>query len=219
MLLKIRHALLEINNPPNAKQSAIIINNEIIITSACLLQSYVRPILPYDSDPNKENVCASTKIIRQLQQGQLINAQHSEQSEAANLLNSYSYQVTFDRRKLPKNVGNSSNNSTQSSRQPHILTRYRAKLLYLFSSSEIARILRRFLIAFSTNDADEPQYEVLLSSFMVLTMRPVSEQGSERFERFLLHIGHYLRYVNPLRALDDVLVRGFVFKPAMCLAC
>ncbi|KAM7345536.1 peroxisomal leader peptide-processing protease [Cochliomyia hominivorax] len=200
MLLKIRHALLEVTNHPNAKQSAIIINNEVIITSGCILQPYVRPMLPFVADHTNENVCASTKIIHKLQQCKLVNAQDGD-SEEAQHLNSLSYQVTFDRRKLPAAV------TERNANVPHILTRYRAKLLYVFSSQEISRNLHKMLNSISFNQASTKDHnEVLLTSFLILTMRPAkSIESPERFERFLEHIAHYLRYKYPVRPLDDIL--------------
>ncbi|XP_061396453.1 peroxisomal leader peptide-processing protease-like [Musca vetustissima] len=203
MLLKIRHALLEVANHPNAKQSAVIINNELIITSGCILQPYVRPILPFVADHSNENVCASTKIIHKLQQCRLVNAQDVDTDEAQHL-NALNYQVTFDRRKLPAAVTDSKHNSNV----PHILTRYRAKLLYIFSSKEISRNLHKMLSSMSFQDSQTKDHnEVLLTSFLVLTMRPtsVTTTAPEKFERFLEHIAHYLRYIHPIRPLDDVL--------------
>ena len=200
MLLKIRHALLEVTNHPNAKQSAIIINNEIIITSGCILQPYIRPMLPFVADHTNENVCASTKIIHKLQQCRLVNAQEGN-SEEAQHLNALSYQVTFDRRKLPVAV------TERNANIPHILTRYRAKLLYVFSSKEISRNLHNVLNSITFNDSSTKDHnEVLLTSFLILTMRPAkAAESPERFERFLEHIAHYLRYTMPIRPLDDVL--------------
>ncbi|XP_054741257.1 uncharacterized protein LOC129246444 isoform X1 [Anastrepha obliqua] len=195
MLLKIRHALLEISNHPVTKQSAIIINNEIIITSGCILQPYVRPMTPFIADHNKEGVCPSTKIIHKLQQCQLISVQDCNSVEAKHL-NALNYQVTFDRRKLPP--------PNERRRQPHILTRYCARLLFLFSSSEISRHVLRFLETDHTDDALKSHNEVLLSSFLVLSMR--CDGGKEYFEKFLRHIEHYLRYLQPIHTLDDVLV-------------
>ncbi|TMW42262.1 hypothetical protein DOY81_012657 [Sarcophaga bullata] len=200
MLLKIRHALLEVTNHPNAKQSAIIINNEIIITSGCILQPYIRPTLPFVADHTNENVCASTKIIHKLQQCRLVNGQE-DNSEEAQHLNALSYQVTFDRRKLPVAV------TERNANVPHILTRYRAKLLYVFSSKEISRNLHNVLNSITFNDSSTKDHnEVLLTSFLILTMRPAkAAESPERFERFLEHIAHYLRYTMPIRPLDDVL--------------
>lgn len=201
MLLKIRHALLEVTNHPNAKQSAIIINNEVIITSGCILQPYVRPILPFISDHSNDNVCASTKIIHKLQQCRLVNAQDVDTDEAQHL-NSLSYQVTFDRRKLPAAV-----TERRNSNVPHILTRYRAKLLYVFSSKEISRNLHKMLNSITFMETQTKEHnDILLTSFLVLTMRPgQTAETPEKFERFLEHIAHYLRYIHPIRPLDDVL--------------
>uniref|UniRef100_A0A1A9V209 Peroxisomal leader peptide-processing protease n=1 Tax=Glossina austeni TaxID=7395 RepID=A0A1A9V209_GLOAU len=134
MLLKIRHALLEITNQPNAKQSAVIINNEIVITSAGILQTYVRPTSPFVADDCNENVCASTKIIRKLQQCQLIDIQSIDNEESRFLL-LLNFQVMFDHRKLPQ----TSTQYVNTGRVDYILKRYRAKLLYIFSSEEISR--------------------------------------------------------------------------------
>lgn len=200
MLLKIRHALLEVANHPNSKQSAIIINNELIITSGCILQPYVRPIVPFVADHSNENVCASTKIIHKLQQCKLVNAQDRETDEAQHL-NSLSYQVTFDRKKLPASV------TERNKNVPHILTRYRAKLLYVFSSQEISRNLHKMLNSIELNESStKDQNEVLLTSFLILTMRPGKQSPPEKFERFLEHIAHYLRYIHPLRPLDNVCI-------------
>ncbi|XP_067634240.1 uncharacterized protein [Eurosta solidaginis] len=194
MLLKIRHALLEITSHPVTKQSAIIINNEIIITSGCILQPYVRPLTPLSSDTNSEaDVCTSTKIIRKLQQCQLIDVQAGSSDEAKHL-NLLNYQVTFDRRKLLA--------PNERRRQPHILTRYCAKLLYLFNSAEISRHVLRFLG--NTAHPEESCNDVLISSFLVLSMR--CDGDKENFDRFLRHIAHYLRYLEPIHTLDDVLV-------------
>lgn len=195
MLLKIRHALLEISNHPVTKQSAIIINNEIIITSGCILQPYVRPVAPFQTQTDREDVCPSTKIIHKLQQCKLINVQEGGSDEAKHL-SALNYQVTFDRRKLP--IPNARR------KQPHILTRYCAKLLYLFNSAEISRHVLRFLNNDRTDSATETHNAVLLSSFLVLSMR--CDGVKENFERFLRHIAHYLRYLQPIHTLDDVLV-------------
>lgn len=200
MLLKIRHALLEVTNHPNAKQSAIIINNEVIITSGCILRPYVRPMLPFVADHTNENVCSSTKIIHKLEQCRLVNAQENESDEAQHL-NSLSYQVTFDRRKMP------AARTERNPNVPHILTRYRAKLLYVFSSQEISRYLHKMFKSITFSDCSAKEHnDVLLTSFLILTMRPTKiNQSAERFERFLEHIAHYLRYRYPIRPLDDIL--------------
>ncbi|XP_020717724.1 uncharacterized protein LOC101449967 isoform X2 [Ceratitis capitata] len=195
MLLKIRHALLEITNHPVTKQSAIIINNEIIITSGGILQPYVRPKKSSTEVRQDNENCPSGKIIQNLQQCKLINAQDGNSDEARHL-NALNYQVTFDRRKLPP--------SKEGRRQPHILTRYCAKLLYLFNSAEISRHLLRFLGTQHVDKATAAHNEVLLSSFLVLSMR--CDGTKENFQRFLRHIAHYLRYLQPIHTLDDVLV-------------
>ncbi|XP_013100228.2 peroxisomal leader peptide-processing protease [Stomoxys calcitrans] len=202
MLLKIRHALLEVTNHPNSKQSAIIINNELIITSGCILLPYVRPILPFVADHTNDNVCASTKIIHKLQQCRLVNAQDVDTDEA-HFLNTLSYQVTFDRRKLPVSIAERRRNPNI----PHILTRYGAKLLYIFSSNEISRNLHKMLNSLTFNESQTKEHnEVLITSFLVLTMRPdKTTESPEKFERFLEHIAHYLRYIHTIRPLDDVL--------------
>lgn len=186
-MLRIRHALLEVSNHPNNKKSAIIINNELIITSGCILQPYVRPLQQHQ--PEIEPTDASSKIIRKLQQCEIINAQETSTVEAQHL-NSLNYAVTFDRRKLP----------ATDRRQPHILTRYQALPLYLFSSAQVSRKLHNFL---STSAADDDN-QILLSSFLVLTMRPTRQK--ENFERFLVHISNYLKQLTEIRPLDDVLV-------------
>ncbi|XP_037940931.1 uncharacterized protein LOC119673897 [Teleopsis dalmanni] len=190
MLLKIRHALLEINNYPNPKLSAIIINNEIIITSGCILKHFVRPLPTTEVSDSSEGACPSTKIIRKLERCEIISTQDG--SDEAQHLNALSYQVTFDRQKLP---------ATARNQQPRILTRYCARPLYMFSSNEITRQFHNFLQNAAVQV--DGHNDVLLSSFLVLTMRTTREQ--EKFERFLYHIGHYLRYLHPIRPLDDVL--------------
>uniref|UniRef100_A0A1A9WJX7 Peroxisomal leader peptide-processing protease n=1 Tax=Glossina brevipalpis TaxID=37001 RepID=A0A1A9WJX7_9MUSC len=200
MLLKIRHALLEITNHPNTKQSAVIINNEIIITSAGIMQSYVRP-MPLVADQSNKNACVSTKIIRKLEQCQLINTQ-SDDSEESRFLHSLNYQVTFDRREFPQTSTQQGNGRTNC-----ILTRYRTKLLYIFSSEEISRNFHK-LSNHSTmpKNTVKQHNEVLLTSFLILTMHPEKLNPPERFQRFLEHITHYLRYQYSVRALDDVLI-------------
>lgn len=195
MLLKIRHALLEITNHPVTKQSAIIINNEIIITSGCILQPYVRPMTPFQTQTDSEDVCPSTKIIHKLQQCKLINMQEGNSDEAKHL-SALNYQVTFDRRKLPM--------PNERRKQPHILTRYCAKLLYLFNSAEISRHVLGFLNNDRADSTSQTHNAVLISSFLVLSM--CCDGVKENFERFLRHIEHYLRYLQPIHTLDDVLV-------------
>ncbi|KAM8711789.1 hypothetical protein ACLKA7_012318 [Drosophila subpalustris] len=162
MLLKIRHALLEVTThsaKQSVKQSAVIINNEIIIGSGSILQPYVRP----DRDGDK--------IIQSLQQCKLVDAQN-ESSDEGKLLRSLNYLVTFDRQRRSL-----TDRSPQTSGQvAHILTRYTA----------------------------QPFQNVLRSSFLVLTMRALKER--ESFKGFLQHIASYLRYLQPIHTLDDVLV-------------
>uniref|UniRef100_A0A1B0GCB1 Peroxisomal leader peptide-processing protease n=1 Tax=Glossina morsitans morsitans TaxID=37546 RepID=A0A1B0GCB1_GLOMM len=202
MLLKIRHALLEITNQPNAKQSAVIINNEIIITSAGILQTYVRPMLPFVADDSNENVCASTKIIRKLQQCKLIDIQSGDTEESRFLL-SLNFQVMFDHRKLPQ----TSMQYVHTGRVDYILKRYRAKLLYIFSSEEISRNFHKLSNHKGlTEDAITEHNEVLLTSFLILSTHPEKLNPPERFQRSLEHIAHYLRYQYSVRALDDVLI-------------
>ncbi|XP_034654289.1 uncharacterized protein LOC117892278 [Drosophila subobscura] len=188
MLLKIRHALLEITNPPSTKQSAIIINNEIIISSGSVLQPHCR--VGTDGDKGQ----AKNGIISGLQQCQLINAQ-DEESGAGEFIRSLNFLVTFDRQSQRPQQ-----NAAASSRQSHILARYTAHPLYVFCASEVSRNLHKILI--SADSADDNW--VLRSSFVVLSMRPSSER--EYFERFLVLIGNYLRHLQPLHTLDDVLV-------------
>uniref|UniRef100_A0A1B0B5E8 Peroxisomal leader peptide-processing protease n=1 Tax=Glossina palpalis gambiensis TaxID=67801 RepID=A0A1B0B5E8_9MUSC len=199
MLLKIRHALLEITNQPNAnaKQSAVIINNETIITSAGILQSYVRPMLPIVAD---ENVCASTRIIRTLQQCKLIDVQSVDNDESRFLL-FLNFQIMFDHRKLPQ----TSTQYAHTGRVDNILKRYRAKLLYIFSSEEISRNFHKLSNGNSLSE-DTGHKEVLLTSFLILSTQPEKLNSRERFQRSLEHIVHYLRYQYSVRALDDVLI-------------
>ncbi|KAH8301789.1 hypothetical protein KR059_011804 [Drosophila kikkawai] len=185
MLLKIRHALLEVTSPPATKQSAIIINNEVIISSGSILQ----PHLLFDGDKGEEN----KGVVARLQQGQIVDVQADEGCR----IRSLNFVVTFDphqRHTRPRQ------NAASGSRQGHILTRYLAHPLYVFSAAEVSRNLHRILL---TADATN-QSEVLRSSFVVLGMRPPAKE--ESFKRFLAHISNYLRHLQPMHTLDDVLV-------------
>lgn len=187
MLLKIRHALLEVTNQSakqSIKQSAVIINNEIIISSGSILQPYVRP------------AGDGEKIIQNLQQCKLVDAQ-DEKSDESKLLRTLSYLVTFDRQRRPLTDRNAQPNSGQTT--PHILTRYTAQPLYVFCAAEVSRNLHKILMYANSDDQN-----VLWSSFLVLTMRALKER--ESFKRFLQHIASYLRYLPPIHTLDDVLV-------------
>ncbi|XP_034476830.1 uncharacterized protein LOC117783517 [Drosophila innubila] len=185
MLLKIRHALLEVTNQSakqSVKQSAVIINNEIIISSGSILQPFVRS----DGDGDK--------IIQSLQQCELVDAQ-SESGDEGKLLRKLNYLVTFDRQRRSL-----TDRSAQSSGQvAHILTRYTAQPLYVFCAAEVSRNLHKILLS-----ADSDSQNVLRSSFLVLTMRALKER--ESFKGFLQHIASYLRYLQPIHTLDDVLV-------------
>ncbi|ALC41910.1 CG3589 [Drosophila busckii] len=183
MLLKIRHALLEVTNQgakQSAKQSAVIINNEIIISSGSILQPFIRA------------AGEGEQILRDLQQCKLVDAQ-DETSKECQLLRSYNYLVTFDRQHRPLTE------QQHSGQSAHILTRYAAQPLYVFSAEEVSRNLHRILI-----NADADEQNVLRSSFVVLTIRALKER--ESFKRFLQHIASYLRYLQPIHTLDDVLV-------------
>lgn len=185
MLLKIRHALLEVTNQSakqSVKQSAVIINNEIIISSGSILQPYVRP--NGDGD----------KIIQNLQQCKLVDAQ-DETGDEGKLLRKLNYLVTFDRQRRSLTDRNAQN----SGQTGHILTRYTAQPLYVFCAEEVSRNLHKILM-----NADSDSQNVLRSSFLVLTMRSMKER--ESFKRFLQLIASYLRYVQPIHTLDDVLV-------------
>ncbi|KAH8413819.1 hypothetical protein KR222_008839 [Zaprionus bogoriensis] len=187
MLLKIRHALLEVTNQSakqSIKQSAVIINNEIIISSGSVLQPYLRP------------AAAGERMLQSLQQCQLVDAQ-DEQSDEGGVLRKLSYLVTFDRQRRPLNDRSAQPNSGQ--RTPHILSRYTAQPLYVFCAAEVSRSLHKILMY-----ADADGQNVLHSSFLVLTMRALKQR--ESFKRFLQHIASYLRYLQPIHTLDDVLV-------------
>lgn len=184
MLLRIRHALLEVTSPPTSKQSAIIINNEVIISSGSILQ----PHLVSDGDKGEQN----KGIIRRLQQGQLLDVQTEEEWR----LQSLDFVVTFD----PQQKFPNPNQNDAESKQGNILTRYSALARYVFCAPEVSRNLHRILM---TADAPD-QGEVLLSSFVVLGMRGSGKKKS--FKRFLRHITNYLRHLQPMQALDDVLV-------------
>ncbi|XP_016974347.1 uncharacterized protein LOC108041076 [Drosophila rhopaloa] len=188
MLLKIRHALLEVTSPPATKQSAIIINNEVIISSGSILQ----PHLVFDGDKGSEN----KEIIARLQRGQLLNVQNEEDEEAQRirLLN---FLVTFDpQQRRPRQ----NQNAASGSRQPHILSRFTAHPLYVFCAAEVSRNLHHILLTADSEDDGE----VLRSSFVVLGLRTPDKE--ESFKRFLAHIGNYLRHLQPMQTLDDVLV-------------
>lgn len=185
MLLKIRHALLEVTNQSakqSIKQSAVLINNEIIISSGSILQSYVRP----DRDGDK--------IIQRLQQCELVDAQKDSDNEGKQL-RKLNYLVTFDRQRRPLTERNAQN----SGQAAHILTRYTAQPLYVFCATDVSRNLHKILM-----NADSDSQNVLRSSFLVLTMRALKER--ESFKGFLQHIASYLRYLQPIHTLDDVLV-------------
>ncbi|EDW60060.1 uncharacterized protein [Drosophila virilis] len=187
MLLKIRHALLEVTNhqvsKQSAKQSAVIINNEIIISCGNILQPFIRP----DGD--------GLKIIQSLQQCKLVDAQDGHCAEGK-LLRTLSYLVTFDRQRRPLTDRSAQHSSGHSA---HILTRYTAQPLYVFCAAEVSRNLHKILM-----NADNDEQNVLRSCFLVLTMRELKER--ESFKRFLQHIASYLRYLQPIHTLDDVLV-------------
>ncbi|XP_017070480.2 uncharacterized protein LOC108107448 [Drosophila eugracilis] len=184
MLLKIRHALLEVTSPPATKQSAIIINNEVIISSGSILQ----PHLVSDGDKGAEN----KEIIGRLQRGQLLNVQNEVEGQRIRSLN---FLVTFDpQQRRPRQ------NAASGSRQSHILSRFMAHPLYVFCAAEVSRNLHHILLSADSGDGSE----VLRSSFVVLGLQtPVKE---ESFKRFLAYIGNYLRHLQPMQTLDDVLV-------------
>ncbi|XP_030388457.1 uncharacterized protein LOC115634714 [Scaptodrosophila lebanonensis] len=198
MLLKIRHALLEVSksSTTSTKQSGIIINNEVIICSGCILSSYVRP-----SDEEESSVSATRYIIDSLQQCKLINAQEKN-CEAAKYLRTLNYLVTFDRKLSERSAQQKTGNAVGP-----ILTRYTAQPLYVFCAVEVSRNLHKLLQTSALNDE---QNEVLRSSFLVLSMRPGDGSGGDDFniKRFLQYIGNYLRYLQDfaIRTLDDVLV-------------
>ncbi|XP_002043129.2 uncharacterized protein LOC6618881 [Drosophila sechellia] len=186
MLLKIRHALLEVTSPPAAKQSAIIINNEVIISSGSIL----KPHLAVDGDKGAQNKA----IVARLQRGQLLDVQNEEQKEDAQI-RSLHFVATFDpqqRRPRP--------NTAPGSRKPHILSRFTAYPLYVFCADEVCRNLYHILLTADSGDAGE----VLRSSFVVLGLRKPEKE--ESFKRFLAHIANYLRHLQPMHTLDDVLV-------------
>ncbi|XP_060655422.1 uncharacterized protein LOC132790755 isoform X1 [Drosophila nasuta] len=185
MLLKIRHALLDITNQTakqSVKQSAVIINNEIIISSGSILQPFVHP----DGDGDR--------ILHSLQQCKLVDVQDNTCDEGK-LLRKLNYLVTFDRQRRPL----TDRSAQQSGQVTHILTRYTAQPLYVFCAAEVSRNLHKILM-----NADTDSQDVLRSSFLVLTMRALKER--ESFKRFLQHIASYLRYLQPIHTLDDVLV-------------
>ncbi|KAH8400914.1 hypothetical protein KR009_001795 [Drosophila setifemur] len=185
MLLKIRHALLEITSPPATKQSAVIINNEIIITSGSILY----PHLPFDGDKAEEN----KGIVARLQQGQLVNVQEKQ----GRRIRSLNFVVTFDpqQQRPRQNVA-----SGQGSRKTHILTRFTAHPLYLFCAAEVSRNLHHILLSADSGDDSS----LIRSCFVVLGMRTPARE--ENFKRFLAHISDYLRHLQPVQTLDDVLV-------------
>ncbi|KAH8233120.1 hypothetical protein KR026_004536 [Drosophila bipectinata] len=189
MLLKIRHALLEVTNQPPTKQSAVLINNEIIISSGSIL---IPHLLTSDEDNGETN----KDIVARLQQGQLVDVQQEE--EYGKRLRSLNFVVTFD----PQQQRPRPNAASGSrSRQSHILTRFTAYPLYVFCAPEVLRNLSNILFAADSGDEGS---QLLRSCFVVLGMRPPDQ--AERFKRFLAHIGHYLRHLQPVQTLDDVLV-------------
>jgi len=185
MLLKIRHALLEVTSPPATKQSAIIINNEVILSSGSILQ----PHLVLDGDKGAEN----KGIIDRLQRGQLLNIQDDE--ELGQRIRSLNFLATFDPQQRRPNQ-----NAASGSRQVHILSRFTAHPLYVFCAAEVSRNLHHILLNADSGD----EGEVLRSSFVVLGLRKPDKE--ESFKRFLAHIGNYLRHLQPMQTLDDVLV-------------
>lgn len=186
MLLKIRHALLEVTSPPAAKQSAIIINNELIISSGSILQ----PHLAVDGDKGAQ----IKAIVARLQRGQLLDVQNEEQEEDAQI-RSLHFVATFDpQQRRPRPI------AAPGSRQPHILSRFTAHPLYVFCANEVCRNLHHILLTADSGDAGE----VLRSSFVVLGLRKPEKE--KYFKRFLAHIANYLRYLQPMHTLDDVLV-------------
>ncbi|EDW73936.1 uncharacterized protein Dwil_GK21671 [Drosophila willistoni] len=201
MLLKIRHALIEVANAPGAKQSAIIINNDIIISSGSLIQSCIEST--GEKDKGAEGGSAAG-IISSLQQCELVKVQ-DEDNEACKYLRSLTYLVTFDRQRPQLNATNQSSPTlipvNQSKQRQHILTRYSARPLYVFCAAEVSRNLHRILLNADSQDANA----ILRSSFILLSMRP-STESTESFQRFLDNIANYLRYLHSIHTLDDVLV-------------
>ncbi|KAH8283496.1 hypothetical protein KR018_004147 [Drosophila ironensis] len=191
MLLKIRHALLEVTSPPATKQSAVIINNELVISSGSILQ----PLL-LASDPDKG--AAHKELLTRLQRGELVNVQGEQvQGECIRALN---FVVTFDpQQRRPRQ--NAASGTGSRSRRPHILTRFTAHPLYVFCAAEVSRNLHNIMLL--ADDGVEGS-QLLRSSFVVLGMREPGEE--ERFKHFLAHIGDYLRHLQPVQTLDDVLV-------------
>ncbi|XP_055837548.1 uncharacterized protein LOC129905949 [Episyrphus balteatus] len=178
MLLKIRHGILEITNHPNTRKSAIIINDEIILSSGTILAPYIRPV-----EPNGQ--CASSKIIETLRNDSLVNVQ--EDNNDSKFLNSLNYQITFDRKGLVN--------------QSQIFTRYSAKLLYLFSCNEVSRYIQH--ICSTGGQIDDTSKECFLSSFVVLSFRKTNDK--EILERFISQIKNYLRFLYKAQKLDDIL--------------
>ncbi|XP_055917016.1 uncharacterized protein LOC129949522 [Eupeodes corollae] len=178
MLLKIRHGILEIKNHPNTRISAIVINDEIILSSGSILEPYIQPL-------GVGEQCPHSKIIDDLQNNLLINAQ--EESDESKFLNSLNYQITFDQRSLVN--------------QPQVLSRHCAKLLYLFSCKEVSQYIRH--ICATGAHFNDLQKECFLGSFVVLSLQGKDEKTT--FQRFIAQIKHYLTFLYKVEKLDDVL--------------
>lgn len=171
MLLKIRHGILEITNHPSTRKSAIIINDEIILSSATILQPYIRPL-------NQNGQCPASQIIEHLKNNALIKVQ--EDNDEANFLNSLNFQITFDRKSLVN--------------RSQILTRYQAKMLYLFNCAEVSQYIRRIC---SEDDA------CFFGGFVILSFRKTNSK--DIFKKFTSHIKNYLRFSQNVQKMDDIL--------------
>lgn len=183
MLLKIRHGILEITNQPNTRKSAIIINDEIILSTGTILQPFIRPL--------QSPECAHSKIIEALRVDSLIDVQANTDGDESKALNSLNYQITFDRKGLVN--------------RSQILTRYRAKILYLFSCREVSQYIRRICSTgghISGTSMDDTM-ECFLSSFVVLSFRKTNSK--DIFDKFTSHITNYLRFLYQAQKMDDVL--------------
>lgn len=231
MLLKIRHALLEVNNSKDeeiflgcasnsnyrcSKQSAIIINSKFILTTANVLQEFIIPKDPqHDFDGGEwRGKDSRGEIIELLKQFEMIpprkeldKDEQQTKTKWQESLESLEYLITFDV------VHNKRRIQTLDEMQSRQFVREEGHFLGLFHSSEVYNQLLKL-----SGQQDDCGL-LLSSSFLLLTTRNHKGQSKDLQEkkhpddmkRFLEHIHHYLRQMHPIRCLDDILVIGSPF--------
>lgn len=233
MLLKIRHALLEVNNSTNqttpslesfyccSKQSAIIINDEFVFTVANVLQEF----LTNESAKPNTNETNGMKFMRLLQKHQIIpphNKLSSNEQQSAALydfqesLKSLQYLITFDylpnrghcfdyNDQLLATAANQTNDEQRS------FVRKEGRFLSLLYSTKVYNQLLK--LACQNDDVSNHCRVVLSSSFLILTLKPkpVKHTQTENIRRILLHIRNYLNNLQSIRCMDDILVMSSPF--------